>query len=265
MKKVSRLKLDELANNYEVIPQDMQRVIIAGKLITFDGMGKIMDVDESYGGRENTFVEVLGSSVSDIQKMSGDISYRTNSDGLYMYGSGVGLELFQFLAKYTNVEWGMLRNSSSKDAVLNTSHEKYRCIFDLPKRDEFDEHWHSHPYNAPADHASQPSNDDLETAEKLKKAGVKNFFILHNDTSYTYADTSYTLWQGEPLDYAGYNSSHISYYPSWQGYYTVDELYDFFINNPQYFDIYYDVDKIWDFIYNNNNAFEYDNSGIYWA
>lgn len=60
MKKVSRLKLDELANNYEVIPQDMQRVIIAGKLITFDGMGKIMDVDESYGGRENTFVEVLG-------------------------------------------------------------------------------------------------------------------------------------------------------------------------------------------------------------
>ena len=147
MLKLKRLHLEELEDRFQVLSKEEQETLFgAGSIFVFDSYGNVIDRIEN--NLDYDEVRANGSTyvVSGTIQVS-NYTLSNNQTGLQIEGGNY--DLFKFLAKETNVEWGAVLSGGlyadgQTDCLMQTSHGHNNCqtSFDCGSFDTF---IHSHP------------------------------------------------------------------------------------------------------------------------
>lgn len=170
MKKLVKSSLEELALEMPVLTELEQMAFIGGDKYIFDENGSLVNtipMDHDYFAVQNEDFEEVGS----IAIEGGIEKNKDWTTGSMFSGEGIGVDVFKFMADNTKVEWA-LSTSGNSYGVLTTS-ERTNSV-EHRGQAGFDSFYHSHPGWGDYDKASE---DDLRSAEDLKKLGYTNFQI----------------------------------------------------------------------------------------
>ena len=187
MIKLGRLKLAELEDRFSLLSKEEQEALFgAGKTYTFGIDGNIIATSSENPNQANDKVKVGNHNAKDcggtinintfsVQKETGEKDEKGNPiyetySGLSI--TGVNNNVFEYLARHTDVEWGLSSNKDDKNnCLLSTNHDGSTVRLDenvlRPGDDTF---FHIHP-NGNLD----PSDSDMAT-----------FYSLLKDTNYNY-------------------------------------------------------------------------------
>lgn len=177
-RKITRASIDELRKEMPVLTVEQQSEVIGGdgRVYYFDSLGQYYSSGVTSDNCD--YIVINGNRFV----VSGTLNFDINSQGLQITGSGVNLELSQFLASNTCVEWALCCNQYQTDAngTLNTSHIADKTHLDAYGGGKYNTFIHNHPYN------DTPSPDDLNAKKALQEGGYEYFFIYRNGKYHPY-------------------------------------------------------------------------------
>lgn len=147
MKSLKRLHLEELEDRFHVLSQEEQDALFgAGSTFVFDSNGNIIDKFENNLNYDKVSANGKTYVVSGTLQVS-PYTITDNRNGLQIEGGDY--DLFKFLAKETNVEWGAVLSGGlyadgQTACLMQTSHKHDYCeaVFDCASYNTF---VHSHP------------------------------------------------------------------------------------------------------------------------
>lgn len=185
-KKVARLSLDRMKQQMKVISLKEKESITGGKVVNIDQEGRVLSTTDEHSGW--TYINIVKldysagyNSFKVLQTWSTQREINENKGlGFNSYsGEGVTFDLFKFLSKYTDVEWGM-HNNDQYNIIIETTHGK--ASIRPGYYEGYNGFYHNHQYNP------FPSGSDYNGKEYLKKYGYDNFWIYYeqNDSFYYY-------------------------------------------------------------------------------
>ena len=177
-RKITRASIDELRKEMPVLTVEQQSEVIGGggRVYYIDSQGYWYS--SGITSDDCDYIDIYGNRFA----ISGSINLDINAKGLQITGSGANLELSQFFASNTCVEWALCCNQYQTDAngTLNTSHRIDGVDQDAYGGGKYNAHIHNHPYN------NTPSGLDLNAKKELQKKGYEYFFIYRNGEYHPY-------------------------------------------------------------------------------
>lgn len=204
-KKLTRKTLDELAETMTILSKDEQMEVIGGKVVIIDKTGKIStttdptmasiisDYNSLESDSEKTYFCVLDdkngvkmhSSIGTINSVE---RYGSDDHGYTLEGSAINTSVLSFIAKHTNVEWGMLEDRKQKDGeekvdsrLFTSCRSTEVVVYGAGAKDDknnlvpyngYDTFYHTHPYGV------EPSDADKEVKGILEQQGIDKHYII---------------------------------------------------------------------------------------
>lgn len=208
MKKIIKKNLDELARIMPVLSEYEQQRFVGGKVVLMDENGYIIDLDKaedshyqeirdlfternmSYSSYNmdagTTYFMIASKNDLKIKDSSGtylnngyDTSINAEGD---IEGNAITKDVFEFIARNTDVEWGYYSTSGGAYGRLVTSNSGTSvCVLNENEQVKYDSYYHSHP--ASVDHEpDKASEKDIEYANNLTKGGYEQIGIYDAKT-----------------------------------------------------------------------------------
>lgn len=197
MKTITKKSLDELAKEMPVLKETEMCQLIGGDKYVFDEKGIVIDIIEN---SHNYFVVMKGGEEVSIG-IGNDFkaTCHVGATGANFEGSAINREVFEFMAKNTNVEWGLCTYGTSKPGgYLVTSNQAHSVELKLNKNQDYTCFYHNHGDginpDSPQDYKeiyNNPSDADLKNRSGLVDRGFKEFYIYNESIGgYNYYDSS---------------------------------------------------------------------------
>ena len=191
MRKLTKSNLEELAKVMPVLSEEEQKGYVGGNIFYLDRAGHIMETviadgpdiircepDPSDANKVPTgasFVLPNNVSVSSYvgEGINGDSGEKETYNGVKLEGDGLNMDVFGFLAKNTDVEWGYSTPSEEcTGGYMNTTHSENSVKGEV--YDDCNIYIHNHR------ETTDPSEADA-AAMNRGFANYDKFFIYYED------------------------------------------------------------------------------------
>lgn len=195
MKTITKKSLDELAKEMPVLKETEMCQLIGGDKYVFDEKGIVIDIIED---PHNYFVVMKGGEEVSIG-IGNDFkaTCHVGATGANFEGTAINRDVFEFMAKNTNVEWGLCTYGTSKPGgYLATSCKENTVEIDTDrvKEEGYTNLYHNHGNGVDPNKSREfkeifnnPSETDLKTADELEQGGFKEFYVyneIYEDYNY---------------------------------------------------------------------------------
>lgn len=204
MKTITKRSLDELAKEMPVIEETEMRQVIGGDRFVFDENGELL---KRIKDPNNYFV--VGSQEISLGDDLSSPCY--GGTGANFEGGALTKEVFEFMAKNTNVEWALSLNDSGTKGYLVTSNNQHSVKIDSIPREGYQKLYHSHGSgvdpNASTEYKdiyNNPSLQDLEMAKILEKEGFIETCIYNTSNGVYQSYVSSSKSMEEDAEEKGY-------------------------------------------------------------